>query len=50
MQINDFTLTELTAAINKFPIQWGRVSQSGLFADRGVRNRTVMIEELWSCC
>jgi len=38
-------MTELTAAINRFPIQWGRVSQSGLFVDRGVRNRTVMIEE-----
>lgn len=45
MNINDFTLTELTAAINRFPIQWGRVSQSGLFADRGVRNRSIVIEE-----
>lgn len=45
MQINDFTLTELTHAINQFPVQWGRISQSGLFADRGVRNRTVMVEE-----
>ena len=45
MNINDFTVTELTAAINRFPIQWGRVSQSGLFADRGVRNRSVIIEE-----
>lgn len=44
MQLNDFTLTELTAAINQFPVQWGRVSQMGLFADRGVRNRTVTIE------
>lgn len=45
MQINDFTLTELTAAINRFPVQWGRVSQSGLFADRGVRTRSITIEE-----
>ncbi len=45
MQLNDFTLTELTSAINKFPIQWGRISQSGLFADRGVRTRTVTLEE-----
>lgn len=44
MQLNDFTLTELTAAINQFPVQWGRVGQMGLFADRGVRNRTVTIE------
>lgn len=45
MQLNDFTLTELTAAINRFPVQWGRISQSGLFADRGVRTRSITIEE-----
>jgi len=45
MQLNDFSLAELTAAINKFPIQWGRVNSLGLFADRGVRNRAVVIEE-----
>lgn len=45
MQLNDFTLTELTAAINKFPVQWGRIGQMGLFANRGVRTRTVTIEE-----
>ncbi len=45
MQINDFTLTELTHAINQFPVQWGRINQMGLFADRGVRTRTVTVEE-----
>ena len=45
MQLNDFTLTELTAAINQFPVQWGRIGQMGLFANRGVRTRTVTIEE-----
>ncbi len=45
MQLNDFTLTELTSAINKFPIQYGRISQAGIFADRGVRSRTVTLEE-----
>lgn len=45
MQINDFTLTELTHAINQFPVQWGMVNQMGLFADRGVRTRTVTVEE-----
>lgn len=45
MQLNDFTLTELTAAINRFPVQWGRVSQSGLFVNRGVRTRSITIEE-----
>lgn len=45
MQLNDFTLTELTQAINKFPVQWGRVSQSGLFVPRGVRTRTITVEE-----
>ncbi len=45
MQLNDFTLTELTAAINQFPVQWGMVNQMGLFADRGVRTRTVTVEE-----
>lgn len=45
MQLNDFTISELTSAINKFPIQWGRIGQSGLFRDRGVRTRTVTVEE-----
>lgn len=45
MQINDFTLTELTSAINQFPVQWGMVNQMGIFADRGVRTRTVTVEE-----
>ena len=45
MQLNDFTITELTAAINAFPVQWGAINASGLFANRGVRTRTVTIEE-----
>jgi len=45
MQLNDFTLTELTAAINQFPVQWGLVNQMGIFASRGVRTRSVVVEE-----
>lgn len=45
MNINDFTLTQLTAAINQFPVQWGRVSQSGLFRDIGLRSRSLVIED-----
>lgn len=44
MQLTDFTLAELSAAINLFPVQWGRVGQLGLFPDRGLRTRSVMIE------
>jgi len=45
MQLNDFTISELTSAINRFPVQWGRVSQLGVFADRGVRTRSITLEE-----
>ncbi len=45
MNLTDFTVAELTAAINQFPVQWGRVSQSGLFTDRGIRTREIVIED-----
>lgn len=45
MNINDFTITELTAAINQFPPQWGWINRSGIFAERGIRARTVTVEE-----
>jgi len=45
MNINDFSVTELTAAINQFPVQWGRVSQGGIFTDRGIRSRELVIED-----
>lgn len=45
MQLNDYTITELTAAINAFPVQWGLINASGLFRNQGVRTRTVTIEE-----
>ncbi|RMD93352.1 MAG: major capsid protein [Alphaproteobacteria bacterium] len=44
--ITDFTASTLTAAINKFPVQWGRINQMGLFSDEGVRTRDVTIEQL----
>lgn len=46
MQINDFTNAELTAAINAFPVQWGRIGQMNLFPTRGVSSRSVIIEEM----
>jgi len=45
MNLTDFTVAELTAAINQFPVQWGRVSQLGLFRDRGIRTREIVIED-----
>jgi len=45
LALNDFTYTELTRAINQFPVQWGRVGQMGLFRDEGLRTRSVTIEE-----
>ena len=45
MNINDFSVTELTTAINQFPVQWGRISQGGIFADRGIRTRELVIED-----
>lgn len=45
MLINDFTNAELTAAINAFPVQWGRIGQMNLFPTRGVPSRSVIIEE-----
>lgn len=46
MQINDFTNAELTQTINAFPVQWGRIGQMGLFPNRGVSSRSVIIEEM----
>jgi hypothetical protein len=40
-----FNMTELTAAINILPNQWGRMNEMGLFVDRGVRTRTILVEE-----
>lgn len=45
MNLTDFSLAELTAAINQFPVQWGRVSQMGLFPDRGLRTKSIIIED-----
>jgi len=45
MNLTDFTVAELTAAINQFPVQWGRVGQLGLFRDRGIRTREMVIED-----
>lgn len=45
MNINDFTIGELTTAINAFPVAVGRINQLGLFSDRGVRTPNVTIED-----
>jgi len=39
-----FTMTELTAAINVVPNQYGRYQQLGIFPERGVRTTTVVVE------
>jgi hypothetical protein len=45
MNLTDFTVAELTAAINQFPVQWGRLNALNLFPDRGLRTRNVVIED-----
>ncbi|TYO91434.1 major capsid protein [Oceanicella actignis] len=45
MLTDAFDSATLTAAINRFPVQWGRINQMGLFADEGVRTREIHIEE-----
>ena len=45
MNLTDFTVAELTAAINKYPVQWGEIGKRGIFADRGIRTREVVIED-----
>jgi len=45
MNLTDFTTAELTAAINQFPVQWGEIGKRGIFADRGVRTREIVIED-----
>lgn len=45
MLLNDFTVADLTGAINSFPVLWGRVGEMGLFPNRGVRTRTIVVEE-----
>jgi hypothetical protein len=40
-----FTTTSLTESINLLPYQPRRIGQMGLFAERGVPNKTVWIEE-----
>lgn len=45
MNLTDFTTAELTAAINQFPVQWGEIGKRGIFTDRGVRTREIVIED-----
>ncbi len=40
-----FTMVSLTQSINILPNQYGRVGQLGVFPDKGVRTRTVIVEE-----
>lgn len=45
LDLTSFTQAELTAAINKFPRQWGRVTELGIFKDRGTRTPNIVIED-----
>ncbi|MCI1193755.1 major capsid protein [Calidifontimicrobium sp. SYSU G02091] len=45
MNITDFTIGELTAAINQVPRQWGRIGELGIFRNRPLATRDVVIEE-----
>lgn len=40
-----FTMVSLTQSINILPNQYGRVGQLGIFPDKGVRTRTIIVEE-----
>jgi hypothetical protein len=39
-----FTLTEMTAAINRLPDRYSRISSLGLFSDVPLRNNVALIE------
>jgi len=41
-----FQMVALTAAINKLPVNFGRLAQMNLMPAEGVRTRTILIEEL----
>lgn len=40
-----FNMVSLTQAINILPNKYGRVGQLGIFPDKGVRSRTIIVEE-----
>jgi len=40
-----FNMVSLTQAINILPNRYGRVGQLGLFTDKGVRSRSIIVEE-----
>jgi hypothetical protein len=40
-----FNMVSLTQAVNILPNKYGRVGQLGLFPDKGVRSRTIIVEE-----
>lgn len=40
-----FNMVSLTQSINILPNRYGRVGQLGLFPDKGVRTRTIIVEE-----
>ncbi len=40
-----FNMVSLTMAINRLPIQYGRLGQLGIFPERGVDTRTILIDE-----
>lgn len=41
-----FSMTSLSQAINILPNRYGRVGQLGIFPDKGVRTRVIIVEEL----
>lgn len=43
---NAYSMAELTVAINKLPNNYGLINQLGLFVDRGVTTRTILVEEM----
>lgn len=45
MNLTDFTVAELTKAINQFPTSWGRIGKMGLFTDRLLKSRNIIIED-----
>ena len=40
-----FNMVSLTMAINRLPIQYGRLGQLGIFPERGVVTRSILIDE-----
>lgn len=45
-EVDAFNMVSLTQSLNILPNKYGRVGQLGVFPDKGVRTRTIVVEEM----